>query len=48
MKIQYIGPKESWFKKKLGVFTEKFSYDLASSIKSSIKEEIVEGKYNIE
>ena len=48
VKIEYVKAKESWVKRKLGVFSHSLAKAFSSEIKNSVKEIAIENKYNLE
>ncbi len=48
IKIEYVKAKESWVKRKLGVFSNLLAKAFTSEIKKSVKEISIENKYNLE
>jgi len=47
VKIEYISTKQSWFKKKFGLFNENLPKELADNIINSVENKLIQNKFNL-
>lgn len=47
VKIEYISPKQSWFKKKFGISSKDFAKDVADEVKLSLNDISISSKYDL-